>query len=233
MGWVVFPVLSKWGWGVPGLAAPPEGHHGGFFAAPAGKKAVLTPAPFPVGGPTRSGIVRTLCKVRGAALKLGQMLSIQGECGRRGRGGLAGPGGGAERGRAGLTGTTGRREVFCSLASLVCVLLLTNLGCLKTILKKEPLLFLASSECPGISQSPGISKIDESQADGPRCCGGAHTPCSAATSGRGVVQGRKAGEDAVAEQEAAWCSAESGAWVQGSLWLLMGPHGRCWRGWVS
>lgn len=25
-------------------------------------------------------IVRTLCKVRGAALKLGQMLSIQGEC---------------------------------------------------------------------------------------------------------------------------------------------------------
>lgn len=31
-------------------------------------------------------IVRTLCKVRGAALKLGQMLSIQGECGRRGAG---------------------------------------------------------------------------------------------------------------------------------------------------
>lgn len=31
-------------------------------------------------------IVRTLCKVRGAALKLGQMLSIQGECGWRGRG---------------------------------------------------------------------------------------------------------------------------------------------------
>lgn len=37
-------------------------------------------------------IVRTLCKVRGAALKLGQMLSIQGECAAGGGGHSGGTG---------------------------------------------------------------------------------------------------------------------------------------------
>ena len=46
---------------------------------PAGdKKAVLDSSPF-LSEANAERIVRTLCKVRGAALKLGQMLSIQGE----------------------------------------------------------------------------------------------------------------------------------------------------------
>ncbi|XP_064232887.1 LOW QUALITY PROTEIN: atypical kinase COQ8A, mitochondrial-like [Aotus nancymaae] len=43
---------------------------------PSGKKAVLDSSPF-LSEANAEGIVRTLCKVRGAALKLGQMLSIQ------------------------------------------------------------------------------------------------------------------------------------------------------------
>lgn len=46
---------------------------------PTGKKAVLDSSPF-LSEANAERIVRTLCKVRGAALKLGQMLSIQGEC---------------------------------------------------------------------------------------------------------------------------------------------------------
>lgn len=48
--------------------------------APAGenKKSVLESSPF-LSEANAERIVRTLCKVRGAALKLGQMLSIQGE----------------------------------------------------------------------------------------------------------------------------------------------------------
>lgn len=45
---------------------------------PAGKKAVLDSSPF-LSEANAERIVNTLCKVRGAALKLGQMLSIQGE----------------------------------------------------------------------------------------------------------------------------------------------------------
>lgn len=47
---------------------------------PAGKKAVLDSSPF-LSEANAERIVSTLCKVRGAALKLGQMLSIQGEWG--------------------------------------------------------------------------------------------------------------------------------------------------------
>lgn len=42
------------------------------------KKAVLDQSPF-LSEANAERIVRTLCKVRGAALKLGQMLSIQGK----------------------------------------------------------------------------------------------------------------------------------------------------------
>lgn len=42
------------------------------------KKAILDSNPF-ISEANAERIVRTLCKVRGAALKLGQMLSIQGE----------------------------------------------------------------------------------------------------------------------------------------------------------
>lgn len=42
-----------------------------------GKKGVLDSSPF-LSEANAERIVRTLCKVRGAALKLGQMLSIQG-----------------------------------------------------------------------------------------------------------------------------------------------------------
>lgn len=45
---------------------------------PTGKKAVLDSSPF-LSEANAERIVSTLCKVRGAALKLGQMLSIQGE----------------------------------------------------------------------------------------------------------------------------------------------------------
>lgn len=45
---------------------------------PTGKKAVLDSSPF-LSEANAERIVNTLCKVRGAALKLGQMLSIQGE----------------------------------------------------------------------------------------------------------------------------------------------------------
>lgn len=45
---------------------------------PIGKKAVLDSSPF-LSEANAERIVSTLCKVRGAALKLGQMLSIQGE----------------------------------------------------------------------------------------------------------------------------------------------------------
>lgn len=48
---------------------------------PTGKKAVLDSSPF-LSEANAERIVSTLCKVRGAALKLGQMLSIQGEWGR-------------------------------------------------------------------------------------------------------------------------------------------------------
>lgn len=48
---------------------------------PTGKKAVLDSSPF-LSEANAERIVRTLCKVRGAALKLGQMLSIQGEWAR-------------------------------------------------------------------------------------------------------------------------------------------------------
>lgn len=47
---------------------------------PPGKKAVLDSSPF-LSEANAERIVSTLCKVRGAALKLGQMLSIQGEWG--------------------------------------------------------------------------------------------------------------------------------------------------------
>lgn len=49
---------------------------------PTGKKAVLDSSPF-LSEANAERIVNTLCKVRGAALKLGQMLSIQGERGPR------------------------------------------------------------------------------------------------------------------------------------------------------
>lgn len=80
---------------------PADAPGGGRWAAltwlpPAGKKAVLDSSPF-LSEANAERIVRTLCKVRGAALKLGQMLSIQGEC--TGRGSLG-------RGRVGAP-TTG------------------------------------------------------------------------------------------------------------------------------
>lgn len=53
--------------------------HCSLFCASAGenKKGVLDSSPF-LSEANAERIVRTLCKVRGAALKLGQMLSIQG-----------------------------------------------------------------------------------------------------------------------------------------------------------
>lgn len=49
-----------------------------FLSSPSGKKAVMDSSPF-LSEANAERIVRTLCKVRGAALKLGQMLSIQGK----------------------------------------------------------------------------------------------------------------------------------------------------------
>lgn len=46
------------------------------------KKGVLDSSPF-LSEANAERIVRTLCKVRGAALKLGQMLSIQGSATKR------------------------------------------------------------------------------------------------------------------------------------------------------
>ncbi|KAL0609328.1 Atypical kinase COQ8A, mitochondrial [Plecturocebus cupreus] len=51
-------------------------YHGDSSRLPAGKKSVLDSSPF-LSEANAERIVRTLCKVRGAALKLGQMLSIQ------------------------------------------------------------------------------------------------------------------------------------------------------------
>lgn len=48
-----------------------------LFHADENKKGVLDSSPF-LSEANAERIVRTLCKVRGAALKLGQMLSIQG-----------------------------------------------------------------------------------------------------------------------------------------------------------
>lgn len=48
-----------------------------FFCLLSGKKSVMDSSPF-LNEANAERIVRTLCKVRGAALKLGQMLSIQG-----------------------------------------------------------------------------------------------------------------------------------------------------------
>lgn len=48
-----------------------------LFYADESKKGVLDSSPF-LSEANAERIVRTLCKVRGAALKLGQMLSIQG-----------------------------------------------------------------------------------------------------------------------------------------------------------
>lgn len=48
------------------------------LSLPSGKKAVMDSSPF-LSEANAERIVRTLCKVRGAALKLGQMLSIQGK----------------------------------------------------------------------------------------------------------------------------------------------------------
>lgn len=53
-----------------------------FLSLPSGKKAVMDSSPF-LSEANAERIVRTLCKVRGAALKLGQMLSIQGKWGHR------------------------------------------------------------------------------------------------------------------------------------------------------
>lgn len=49
-----------------------------FLSSGENRKAVLDSSPF-LSEANAERIVRTLCKVRGAALKLGQMLSIQGE----------------------------------------------------------------------------------------------------------------------------------------------------------
>lgn len=49
-----------------------------FLFSSGDKKAVLDSNPF-VSEANAERVVRTLCKVRGAALKIGQMLSIQGE----------------------------------------------------------------------------------------------------------------------------------------------------------
>lgn len=59
---------------------------------PTGKKAVLDSSPF-LSEANVERIVSTLCKVRGAALKLGQMLSIQGEWARPAHGLWGWPGG--------------------------------------------------------------------------------------------------------------------------------------------
>lgn len=74
-------VLPPWGWGG---GRGPRGHVLTWLL-PAGKKAVLDSSPF-LSEANAERIVRTLCKVRGAALKLGQMLSIQGEWERGSRG---------------------------------------------------------------------------------------------------------------------------------------------------
>lgn len=52
--------------------------HSYSLSLPSGKKAVMDSSPF-LSEANAERIVRTLCKVRGAALKLGQMLSIQGK----------------------------------------------------------------------------------------------------------------------------------------------------------
>lgn len=50
----------------------------GFFVFKGDKKSILDSSAF-LSEANAERIVRTLCKVRGAALKIGQMLSIQGE----------------------------------------------------------------------------------------------------------------------------------------------------------
>lgn len=82
------------GWGSQ-VGSPASGTSG-WLCSPAGKKAVLDSSPF-LSEANAERIVRTLCKVRGAALKLGQMLSIQGECGQGGGDG-EGAGGGCSVG---------------------------------------------------------------------------------------------------------------------------------------
>lgn len=62
---------------VSSVTLPKPGMHVGP-SCPTGKKAVLDSSPF-LSEANAERIVSTLCKVRGAALKLGQMLSIQGE----------------------------------------------------------------------------------------------------------------------------------------------------------
>lgn len=57
--------------------APKNPLHLVSFPAGEDKKGVLDSSPF-LSEANAERIVRTLCKVRGAALKLGQMLSIQG-----------------------------------------------------------------------------------------------------------------------------------------------------------
>lgn len=71
--------LYQAGFAIP-LPDPPE-CRGDPSCPPTGKKAVLGSSPF-LSEANAERIVRTLCKVRGAALKLGQMLSIQGEWAR-------------------------------------------------------------------------------------------------------------------------------------------------------
>lgn len=123
-------------------------------------------------------IVRTLCKVRGAALKLGQMLSIQGECGRRGAGvGWRGRGAGAERGRVFWPHWDdeqgGRFSAHWLL--LFASLLLTNLGCLKNNLKEEPpvvfWLLLSVLAYPKVLASQKLTRVRLMDLG---CCGGAH-----------------------------------------------------------
>ena len=97
------------GWGSQ-VGSPASGTSG-WLCSPAGKKAVLDSSPF-LSEANAERIVRTLCKVRGAALKLGQMLSIQGECGQGGGDGEW-AGGGAGGGRGGAVWGREQREGVC------------------------------------------------------------------------------------------------------------------------
>lgn len=103
MGVMVLAQTASWPWaGVcpGGPQAPGEPWHLERVVGAAmtwllptgGKKAVLDSSPF-LSEANAERIVSTLCKVRGAALKLGQMLSIQGEWPRPARG----PGGAGAR----------------------------------------------------------------------------------------------------------------------------------------
>lgn len=180
-----------------------------------GKKGVLDSSPF-LSEANAERIVSTLCKVRGAALKLGQMLSIQGEWGPgwcagsgRARAGFFLPTAPLARTLAG--GQPGKLRMCLKPEPTVVVFFLGALGYVEVILASPKSVSLAAVCLP----SPALCWL-QGAGRGSQAC------CSVTLRTRGTwLQGGQAGEGG---RTGGWlCGPKSRAEIGGASGLPVVP----------